>query len=135
MVKSVGVTGTRKGLTRAQVETAWEELRTQRLNGATELHHGAAVGADMDVAARAQVAGFRLVAHPVRAGRSPLERNREIVAASDVLYAFPKGQRQELRSGTWATVRAAVNSGVPVVVVWPDGRVAAWPERGKERVR
>lgn len=71
-------------------------------------------------------------------GRNPeLQRNGRIGRASHRLIAAPKNDRQKIigravargcpiwevvrRSGTWATVRYAVNHGTPVIVVWPDG--------------
>lgn len=53
--------------------------------------------------------------HP--AGDDPLARNRRIVAAVDVLIAAPETDREELRSGTWATIRYARAAGKPVVML------------------
>ncbi len=46
-----------------------------------------------------------------------MKRNDLIVAESDTLTAFPAQPDERLRSGTWATVRRARKSGVPVDVV------------------
>ncbi len=51
-----------------------------------------------------------------------LERNRDIVNACDVLIACPKGEKEELRSGTWATIRYARKVGKPVAILWKDGK-------------
>jgi hypothetical protein len=54
--------------------------------------------------------------------KAPLQRNRDIVACSEVVYAAPKEFEEQMRgSGTWATMRYCVRQGVKLVVVWPDG--------------
>lgn len=53
----------------------------------------------------------------------PLERNHRIVDACDVLIACPKDAQEQLRSGTWATVRYARKQGKRVIVITPDGTV------------
>lgn len=45
-----------------------------------------------------------------------MKRNDAIVEHSDVLVAFPKTDEEELRSGTWATIRRARKAGVPVLL-------------------
>lgn len=56
-----------------------------------------------------------------------MKRNEAIVAASDVLIATPHGT-EELRSGTWATIRRARKKGIPIYIVYPNGKVVE--ERG-----
>jgi hypothetical protein len=46
-------------------------------------------------------------------------RNRTIVDASDILLAAPAQRKEIPRSGTWATVRYARRSGIPVVLFLP----------------
>lgn len=53
--------------------------------------------------------------------RPYLDRNTDIVVESAMLVACPKEVEEQLRSGTWATVRAAERLGRLVVVVLPDG--------------
>jgi hypothetical protein len=43
-----------------------------------------------------------------------MKRNDVLVAHADVLLAFPKTPQEELRSGTWATIRRARKAGVEV---------------------
>jgi hypothetical protein len=53
-----------------------------------------------------------------------LERNRDIVMRSDVLVAIPKTDKEDLRSGTWATVRyAQYEQQIPVMIIRPDGNI------------
>lgn len=135
--KRVGFTGTRDGMTVPQHE---QFARWVREHVPSQFHHGECRGADEQAVwevtrhsavvvvahpctlrgERAKTAvGLSAFTHPVKA---PLVRNRDIVNACDVLLACPKGP-EELRSGTWMTVRYARKAGKPVVIFWPDGRV------------
>lgn len=139
----VGFTGTREGMTDAQFVRfrAWFRAST-----ATEFHHGCCVGADEDAAAKVYDSYrlVRVIGHPsnlktltssdavaccddLRAPAPPLDRNRDIVDACDVLVACPKGMAEERRSGTWATVRYARKRGKRIVIVWPNGTVTEQP--------
>ena len=135
----IGFTGTRNSLTDAQREALEFVLLTEfnRNDEQPELHHGDCVGADAACHAIARAMGYRIVLHPPADGRFRanlegeadsifparpyLERNRQIVDNTDLLVACPQGP-EEKRSGTWSTVRHARRWGVPVIVVWPDGR-------------
>lgn len=127
----VGFTGTQRGMSAAQRA----ELRAQ-LVGATELHHGDCIGADAEAHAIAQSLGIRIVIHPpeISAKRAfckgaavtylplpYLERNRHIVNLTARLIAAPKTAEEELRSGTWATVRYARQRRRPVTILFPMG--------------
>ena len=115
---TIGFTGTRKGMSEAQraqlhavIDWLWIGRRDDR-----EFRHGAAIGADLqavDIASR--WANAAIVAHP--ANGQPLARNRAIVAASDILIAAPESDTEQLRSGTWATVRYARRKGIPIVML------------------
>lgn len=136
----IGFTGTREGTTDQQRRAliAWAKTA-----GVTEFHHGCCLGADedaFDVFMSAGDLGFArpvIIAHPPAnrsmlcrgaeefsdEKRSPLpylERNKCIVDACDVLVACPK-EPEELRSGTWSTVRYARKQGKKVVIIWADG--------------
>ena len=136
----VGFTGTRTGLTEPQLKALRQWLES---HPPTEVHHGNCVGADEQFAkAVVDMAPLNAelpyeVAHPTtftklqirngwadeyRTPLPPLERNKKIVAAVDVLVAGPSGP-ETLRSGTWATVRACRKAGKPVVIVWPNGTI------------
>lgn len=134
----VGFTGTREGLTPAQGGAL---ARCVRDSVVTTFHHGACYGADAEAVVHVQHhhPDAYIVAHPctltkcvsertvkasnaARDVRAPLDRNRDIVDTADVLFACPKGP-EELRSGTWSTIRYARKCGTPVVIFWPDGTV------------
>jgi hypothetical protein len=51
-----------------------------------------------------------------------LERNKDVVRVCDTLLAMPHG-KEEMRSGTWSTVRFARKLGKPIVIFWPDGLI------------
>ena len=51
-----------------------------------------------------------------------MKRNQDIVDASDILIATPHGP-EEVRSGTWATIRRARKKGIPIYIVYPNGKV------------
>jgi hypothetical protein len=103
------------------------------------------VGADAECHEIASDLGLEIVVHPgpegpkrafcknlrpdlwdeleVRKPKPFLQRNLDIAFECEVLVACPGGLEEEVRSGTWATVRAARRFGRPVIVIWPDGRV------------
>lgn len=132
----VGFTGTQRGMTRRQQRALREVLAG--LRGVSALHHGDCVGADAqahdiarlhfipvhlhppdDDAKRARCGGAALE-HPPR---PYLERNGDIAAACGVLIAAPRQSSEILRSGTWATVRAARRLGRQIIIIGPDGAV------------
>jgi hypothetical protein len=51
--------------------------------------------------------------------RPPLVRNRNIVDACTILTAAPRSTAEELRSGTWSTVRYARAHMVPDIILKP----------------
>jgi len=117
----VAFTGTRAGMSEAQLDQLESVLRWLRLAfadyaGRVVLHEGEARGADLQAKALAErLGGFRIAEHP--AGRDPLARNRDMVDASSVLVAAPATDREAQRSGTWATVRYARRLCRPVIML------------------
>lgn len=106
-----------------------------------EFHHGLCVGCDCEAAALAKEIGYRIIAHPGYLPSNPswkgsrgsfdqndfchteqpfLVRDHHIVQASDVTIGTPWGYEEQLRSGTWATVRYAEKTSI-AVVIFPDG--------------
>ena len=51
--------------------------------------------------------------------RPYLERNREIVDEIDILVAAPSSTTEELRSGTWSTVRYARKKKKTIIIIYP----------------
>lgn len=122
----VGFTGTRRGMTDAQMVTLTRELR--KLPPGSILHHGDEEHADREAAAVARLLGMGVVAHPGGTAKENLARNR-IVASFGLLIAAPRGVKEERRSGTWATIRYAWEQQTPVAIIYPDGEVRAVASR------
>ena len=133
----IGFTGTRDGMTGAQLTQVKEVLTCLH---PSEAHHGDCVGGDVQFHSTAQHVGFDggyqvvVVVHPphnstLRANttgdrvlppRPYLERNRNIVDITKLLIAAPKGPETQ-RSGTWSTIRYARTIGRPIIIIWPNG--------------
>lgn len=128
-MRRVGFTGTQHGMSDAQKDFLRELLHAP----GTELHHGDCVGADEEADEIARSLGCKIVVHPpsdpkkrafcaqpgdtVWEERHYLERNVDIVDATRELVAAPLTDREQLRSGTWATVRYARKTGRKVTVL------------------
>ena len=140
----LGLTGSRKGLTDEQVVSFLSLVK--ELNSESRIstvHHGDCAGSDADMhklltnilgnvfflhPASGVEAQFRANCTPFRWRHlplPPLQRNSNIVEASDVLIATPKG-KESLRSGTWATIRFARKTGVKTYIIYPDGIVETY---------
>jgi hypothetical protein len=116
----IGFTGSRQGMSQPQMENFVMLLKKM---GMTEFHHGDCVGADEE--AHAIVRDFfpnvQIVIHPpTSAGKRAfcvgdetreslpyLTRDRKIVDECEFLFAAPLRNTEELRSGTWSTIRYA----------------------------
>lgn len=130
MKNTIGFTGTQVGMSERQTRELYRLLCLAVADGDTEFRHGDCVGADEESHQIAITAGVkRIVIHPptntskrawcrnwpgpsdyeilVLPGKPYLERNKDIVVATTTLIATPKTDLEELRSGTWSTVRFA----------------------------
>lgn len=126
----VGFTGTQVGMSKSQKDSLFEILNHFNV---TEFHHGDCIGADSEADAIARALGSSIVIHPpldpkkrafcakpgdiVRQPQPYLDRNHNIVEAIDFLVAAPRTDEEELRSGTWATIRYARKVGKRVEVL------------------
>jgi len=130
----IGFTGTRYGMTLKQKVNYVNKLK--ELN-CEELHHGMCHGADNQAHEMAILNNIpKIVMHPSTISEAykpyyhnsltevvelskkpPLERNHDIVDATDILLATPKTKEEVLRSGTWATIRYARKKGKAVVIL------------------
>lgn len=130
----VGFTGTQRGMTANQ----WQTLYLLLIARKGEFHEGDCIGSDAQAAWLARHCGFHIIGHPPtntskrayfpsdewRPAAPYLERNRAIVDASEEMIATPGEFEEQLRSGTWATIRYARRVGRPLHVILPDGVVA-----------
>lgn len=129
----VGFTGTQDGMTEMQSQFVFNAMMDLQ---PAEAHHGCCIGADAQFHELLSYSSALVYGHPpintskmadcpcdVRyAPMEYLERNRAIVDATDVLIAAPKGP-EELRSGTWSTVRYARKLARPIYIVMPSGHM------------
>lgn len=127
----IGFTGTQLGMTGAQKEA----LRRLLAGKEGEFHHGECIGADDEANAIARAARLWTVGHPPtdqkkwakpfvderRKAKPYLDRNKDIVLETEVLVAAPASGTEQLRSGTWSTVRFARKLGRKIVLIATDG--------------
>ena len=129
----IGFTGTQIGMTDKQKETVKKFLLSFK---AARFHHGDCMGADSQAHDIAKELGIAITIHPplnsskraLKTGYKKLldkkphvERNHDIVDNCRILIACPKGNDEQLRSGTWATVRYAKKQKVETIIIYPDG--------------
>lgn len=135
----IGFTGPQQQVTKAQQAAIAMVLVGHCLHTPqepAEFHHGDCIGADRIAHIIAKSIGLKIILHPpdndskrafckAHVERKPkpyLDRNHDIVDETDCLIAAPQGP-EELRSGTWATVRYARKLERTIYIVWPDGRM------------
>lgn len=134
---SIGFTGTQVGMTDAQ-KYLLRALVTWV--GPTEFHYGDCIGADLeafDIVCDAVNMCMTISHPPINQSkraftdadielepREYLERNHDIVDQSYGMIAAPSSDVEQLRSGTWATVRYAVKTRRNVILLYPNGVMA-----------
>ncbi|SRR5260370_29568235 len=144
IIQRVGFTGTQKGMSVYQNSALRMELYVYRYPN-SEFHHGDCFGADEQAHAIARELGLKIMLHiPVNAinrafcegdetfGPLPyLDRNEEIVKCTDILIATPFEVIEQLRSGTWFTIRCARKRRSPIIIIQPDGTRLREPSIGR----
>ena len=138
-----GFTGTQCEPTSQQKEGLRKVFSRLLEEGYTWQHNGDCIGSDYSAAGLWLELGGAIHLHPPSIDKkraflndpddaSPpkpyRERNQDIVSASETLVATPKGGEEELRSGTWMTIRMARRKGIPIFIIWPDGKVTGGGE-------
>lgn len=133
----VGFTGTQEGMKVKQAKKLKKVLLDLMRHMVNEFHHGDCIGADEEAhEIVSRDIGCEIVIHPpknnskrawckagqvrFREQKEYLARNKDIVDSTEILVACPKGP-EEIRSGTWSTVRYAKKRGKRVLVIKPDG--------------
>lgn len=133
----VGFTGTQQGMTDQQ-KTKFVYL-IRNLDSITEFHHGLCVGADTDAHQLIRKYGHdvNIIGHPpiktrlmvisecydMRPPDDYLVRNKNIVNETHLLIATPFTTEEQLRSGTWSTVRYARKLNRPICIIQPTGNM------------
>ncbi len=126
----VGFTGTQLGMSQHQKEQF--VLKLCDLNP-TEFHHGDCIGADAEAhdIVREFFPDVKIHVHPPvysnkRAFKKgdvtyPVDhyipRDRKIVDSTEHLIGSPKSDQEELRSGTWTTIRHARRTSKPETIL------------------
>lgn len=132
MTSIYGFTGTRSGLNDIQKDKIIKLLKEDIQNGKKiEIHHGDCIGADTDFHNICKnLTNIKIIIHPpsnntmrsfcesenICKPKSYLVRNKDIVDKSDVLIACPFNNIEQLRSGTWATIRYAKQTNKPILL-------------------
>lgn len=134
----IGFTGTRIGMSKAQkrvfeslIDEYWPEV----------FHHGLCQGADEEahLIVRSMKPSCRIEGHPPTNYKFVsdvdcdkyfpqvpyLTRNKSIVNCASLLIATPKTNQEELRSGTWSTIRFARRTGKQLNIILPDGEISS----------
>ena len=135
----LGFTGTQKGMNREQKRALVKHLlRWSKKYDGLEIHHGDCVGADAEfheLCKEYWPHSLQVILHPPlneskRAfcesegqielpAKDYIARNHDIVDAVDGMLAGPKEEREQLRSGTWATVRYSRKTETPLIMLTP----------------
>lgn len=129
----LGFTGTQKGMNNSQKRRFRVIVQTFK---PTEFRHGDCIGADKDAhdIVRIVAPDCKIVIHPptidakrayckgdtILPAKPYLNRNRDIVKASNIMVATPGEDTEQLRSGTWATIRAARSAKRRTTILLPS---------------
>jgi hypothetical protein len=132
--RHIGVTGTQKGGTAAQLYTFKLLIKHGNV-----YRGGVCIGADEQTAVIAKAEGLYLIGHPpIKLSKKSklldiydemcepkeyLDRDVDIAVKSSAGIGVPKGFEEEMRSGTWYTIRRFRGFKVPSAIIWPDGSI------------
>lgn len=134
----IGFTGTQFGMTTKQKDSLLRVLTyTLKTNSISlqSFHHGDCIGADKQAHDIAHELSISIYIYPptndskrafcrnyikLYVSKPYLERNRDIVNDCDLLIACPKSDKEELRSGTWSTIRYARSQNKEVIILSPE---------------
>lgn len=133
---NIGFTGTQKGMTRKQFQIL--DMLSEAFSSIKEtliiFHHGDCIGADFEAGELFYHKKCKVYIHPpedskkrafskkmhVIFDRKPyLKRNHNIVNMSNIMIACPNTTEEELRSGTWATIRYARKQNKRIIIIEP----------------
>jgi len=128
----IGFTGTQVGMTAQQKEIVYKILKSFNIKF---VHIGDCIGSDNDFYEIAFQLNIKTIGHipnidtkrvfrkydEERIPKPYLQRNWDIVNESDLLIATPKELEEQLRSGTWATIRNARKTGLASIIIFPNG--------------
>lgn len=140
VIKNLGFTGTRNGLTEAQKRSLGNFLKeTFDFDSDFNAHHGGCDGADKEFHNIVSAFTHKIIVHPgniqqasnfrsacyfLHHPKDYLKRNKDIVNESDLLIVGANGFKEESRSGTWMTYRYAKSKKKPILIIYPDGSIS-----------
>jgi hypothetical protein len=152
----VGFTGTRYGMSPAQIEAVTMVVKRFAEAGPLAAIHGDCIGSDEDFHVIARGFGARVEAHPglnvrlrarcdadlIHPPTNNFQRNRRIVDTSAAMVATPLEPTHRDYGGTWYTVDYALKQKKPLALVLARSGGAviefsggwAWPDLPKELV-
>jgi hypothetical protein len=137
----IGFTGTRNGMSPNQIKAihyriselkAYLETKQEYIVGL----HGDCIGADADFDKICREYGIETQCRPctfenmraftpakvIAEPKSPMQRNRDIVADADIILACPPNfERIKSGSGTWATIGFTEKTNKGLCIIFPDG--------------
>jgi len=137
----IGFTGTRNGMTKKQKESFHNLIDAVSVK---EFLHGDCVGSDEEAhkmvyelikiakGQRIRIMGYPPKYNKYRAfcncdvflkPKEYLDRNRDIVDNSEILIATSATDKEELRSGTWSTIRYARKKNRLIYIILPNGKI------------
>ena len=140
----IGFTGTQDGMTPQQKQKFEALLNYYKCQ---EFHAGDCVGADSEAHDIALNKASKIVIHPpnyankrafcdkktkngvdlqVLPEKWYIDRNHDIVDFCETMLATPREYSEQIRSGTWATIRYAKKIKKPLVVIFPDGTLKSY---------
>ena len=131
MIKTITFTGTQNGMSERQKESF--RLFLRMLPKDIVLIHGDCIGADAEAHKIAHQLGMRIWIYPSNITKKraycdgsrvippspPLLRNKRMVIMGDLIIAAPNTLTEQLRSGTWSTIRYARKANKPTIILDP----------------
>ncbi len=134
----ISFTGPRNGMTDEQKLMVEQIIMQLQIDNPTVVFtglHGDCVGGDEEFDGICMLLGIETSCRPctyegLRAYCTeaesdpvpPMERNRQIVAKTDIMIACPPTyERIKSGSGTWATIGFTEKAGKPLHIIYPDG--------------
>ena len=140
MIEDIGFTGTSDDMTGEQVNAVDAMLQFFKEAGAKRVRHGLCIGSDETFHRMARKYQYWVIGHPgvtrlktiikrslvkcddLMPPKWFITRNHDIVDRVHVMIATPREFTEVMiGSGTWATIRYARKTNVPLVTVFPSG--------------
>lgn len=139
-MRHLGFTGSRHRVTLTQEQALAKLLKRLREKERNFLwmHNGDCITADNIAASLWEQLGGKVCLHPpsndiyraffnkaqlVCMPKGYIARDHDIVESSELLIATPQSYQEEIRSGTWATIRHAKIIRRRVKIIYPDGEI------------